>query len=50
MRAIPMRAVLAAVRELLAGGAAPSARGALTPGLVDCAGPRPAAQAEERPA
>jgi ADP-heptose:LPS heptosyltransferase len=41
MRAIPMRAVLAAVRELLAGGAGR---------LVDCAGPRPAAQAEERPA
>jgi len=42
--------VLAAARELLAGGAGPSARSALTSGLVDCAGPRPAAQGEERPA
>jgi ADP-heptose:LPS heptosyltransferase len=41
MRSISERAVLAAVRELLAGGAGR---------LVDCAGPRPAAQVEERPA
>jgi len=41
MRAISEDAVLSAVRELLAGGAGR---------LVDCAGPRPAAQGEERPA
>jgi ADP-heptose:LPS heptosyltransferase len=41
MRSISERAVLSAVRALLAGSA---------PRLVDCAGPRPAALAEERPA
>jgi ADP-heptose:LPS heptosyltransferase len=50
MRAISESAVLAAVRSLLAGGAAPSARSAPTSGLVDCARPRSAAQGEERPA
>ena len=65
MRSIPEHTVLAAVRELLAGGGGhpvaaggghPVAAGGGHPvaagsgRLVDCAGPRPAAQAEERPA
>jgi ADP-heptose:LPS heptosyltransferase len=57
MRSIPERAVLAAVRELLAGGgghpvAAEGGHPVAAGGgrLVDCAGPRPEAQAEERPA
>jgi ADP-heptose:LPS heptosyltransferase len=50
MRLISAHDVLAAARELLGGGADPSARSALTSGVVDCAGPRPEAEGGERPA